>query len=232
MSRKEKASLSSWQFAIKMAKNMNYHYLVEYDAPSTYNHDEYNCNPYCRCGVIENPKVTEVCIDLIIHNFIKDQKDIITNYCIDRVVRGSGMLDKESWDATVECGYYGEEVTDYNPSDCSITKICNNLAEMEYMEDIDRVKKLLTLEYGFLLPKIEKCKTAKIIEVSPDDIQLANDQYTRKLSEDKNDYYKDYDLPRAICTKSRDKYRVCDGYHRIISAKNNKKKTIQIIVLE
>ena len=98
------------------------------------------------------------------------------------------------------------------------------------MPDIDKIKKVLEYEYGFLLERLHSTKSVSIKEIDVRLMQVGNESYHSKV--DNFEMYKDYDLPIAVCSKLDDKYKIIDGYHRYAAAMLNKKDFVKIIVLE
>ena len=121
--------------------------------------------------------------------------------------------------------------------------IKNKLNEISNLSDVEKIKKVLEYEYGYLLDAIKDAKSVEIKEVPFDSIKIGNDSYHSKIKD--FEMYKDYEGPIAICTtesyvkhwsvkfsKETDYYRIIDGYHRYSAAKLNKKDTVKIIVLQ
>lgn len=189
-------------------------------------------NDYCRCGKIINTSVTSVNFNSLLEFLSKDyEEDVITTYCIDRILRVWELYDTSNWEVKVGGGYYGEEVYGVSLNQNVIDSICTSLKEIEPLSDIDKVKKCLQYEYGYVLPIIETAQTAKICTLKMEEIKLFNDTYSKKISKKSISYYELYDLPRAVCIKVGDKYQVVDGYHRALAAQTNGNKEITIIVL-
>lgn len=213
---------------------------VEYDY-DTYNpcHNGSDCcdNDYCRCGVIQNARVSSVDLDILINDLIshvpkKDlEKEEITTYCLDRIVRNSNLKDTGSWEVQVDGGYYGQEVRGASLDGNALNGFIKSLSNMVEMSDCDKVKNCLIDEYGFLLPELNSLTSANIQTVELKNVILPNRDYSRKIDKKYIDQYNDYKLPRAICIKENSKFRLIDGYHRILSAINQKFENVQIIVL-
>lgn len=199
-------------------------------------------NDYCRCGKIENARVESIDPELLIQSIIttaagrtkKDSKEdsIIDLYCLNRLIYNSSLISPDSWEVNIVGGYYGEETNGYEPSDLNDVKaLSKNLLEVSNMKNIDKIKFILKNEYGFLLSELEKFNTAVVKTVSTSNVILNNKDYSKKLDKLAVDKYKGYSLPRAICIKDGDKYKVIDGYHRMTSAIINNIEKIDIIVL-
>jgi len=212
-----------------------------YYGAAEYDYDSYKAcqngssccdHDYCRCGVITNAHIKSVNINYVIDLMTKDCQDELLCYCVDRVMRISKVMDVNSWKINISGGYYGEEVHGVSLIEEAEKDTSNMLVELDKLTNIDKIKKLLEYEYGWVLPKLKSLTRVKISEIPLEDINLFNDSYVRKLSKESIDYYKDYKLPRAVCILAADHSNiVIDGYHRMMSAQKNKLATVKIIEL-
>jgi len=234
--RKKKEILQPIQSAIKVLDDYDafiYSSIVDYDYDRETNCQDNGCNGICRCGVIANSRINSVDVNCLIANLMdKASKDTVSEYCVDRTIRSSGAIRTENWELNIERGYYGQEIRGVELDNSVKNNIVKSLTELSLLSDLDKIKKLLENEYGYLLPKLKEAKSFNIIDVKIDDVIMFNDQYMRKVSKEDIDHYADYTLPRAVCTKEGKVYAVVDGFHRMISAKNKKEKTVSIIELE
>ena len=101
-------------------------------------------------------------------------------------------------------------------------KTCNS--------DIEKIFYVLKLEYGYILESIASCKNVEIKTVSNSQIVLGQMNYYKHLQPDVVESYNNYKLPRGIFVHCSDKYRIIDGYHRTVNAKQLQ-ENIQIIIL-
>ena len=198
-----------------------------------YDYDEYHpcrhgsdcCdNDYCTCGQITNTRVK----DSITFSLPLKLKTI-DQYYFDRVIRLSAALDPESWDVGVVSGYYGQEIGKITLDSSVEAEILQRLNVPDKTSDVDKIKKLLEFEYGYVLPVLEPMNKVKIVDVNPKNLLLFNDRYYGKA---KNNLYDDYDLPVCVVRKDpakRGKYIVIDGYHRLSS--NMNKQKVQVFEL-
>ena len=212
---------------------------VEYETYYPCHNGSNCCNgDMCRCGQIQNTHVESAKRSEVIEPITSKCDDIILAYCIDRIMTMSGMLDKDNWEVNVYRGYYGEEIDGVELNRTIMDTVCARLQEIETLSDIDRIKRCLEYEYGYVLPKLKKLTTATVREVSIDNLDVFNENHYRKIEKQAIDYYQDYKLPRAVCNKdwANDdfipEYKVIDGYHRVVSANKNKINKIKVIVLE
>jgi len=204
--------------------------VAEYDYDRSRNNCR--CGDYCRCSVIVGERVTSVKPDEIFKILTADINDVILTYCIDRTVRASKVMDLNSWEVNITGGYYGEEVHGVRLIDSVKSELIKSLSGLGSLSDVDMIKKVLEYEYGYVLPKLADAKYTDVVKVKLDDVKLFNDQYMRKVSKSIVDSYVNYDLPRSVCLKEGYKYVVIDGYHRMMSAQQQKLDSVRIIELK
>jgi len=167
---------------------------------------------YCRCGKITNVRITDV-------SFYEDQSikklKLVDQYYVDRVIRLSGVLQHENWDVNICGGYYGEEtngaILDYTAQG----DFEKHLREGSALSDADKFKKLLEIEYGYVLDVVKPLNKIRLLERNPKSLLLFNDHYYCKI--DPN-LYKNHALPVCVARKEGNKYIVIDGYHRLAAA--------------
>lgn len=164
-----------------LAESKCYKYIIDaeydYDAECPCDEDPEICaNDYCRCRRISNQRITNVKgswslaeniagIETVyskdINNkYIKIKNPPNTNpillYCIERILVSSNFYNEDNWEIGVEGGYYGEEIGDITPSEDLVTEINLKLKNLQYIEDdSERIKFILTLEYGCLLEELK-----------------------------------------------------------------------------
>lgn len=203
-----------------------------------YDYDNYNAcahssdcckDDYCRCGVIQNAHVTSVNADYIVKAITKDCTDTMLVYCVDRILRASKALELHSWEVNVCGGYYGEEVEGVRLESKVQDELIKMISSLEKLTPIEMVKKALEYEYGYVLPRLQKCTDVKIITVSLSKVKMFNDEYLRKVSKEAVEFYKKYDLPRGVCVYKGGCYSLVDGYHRMLAAQNSSEDSVSII---
>lgn len=208
----------------KMNEYINIRYCVEVDydiIPSADPDDE-----YMRESTLENVHIAEININDIVNAFIKwaNSRSKIDNYCIDRIVRHFKPWNNDDYDIDVVCGYYGEEIGDVtweHTTDCK-----NAIAEMIALEcDIEKIEYVLKLEYGFILPQYRAYNHAKVQTINSADIIIGNMQHYNSAC---NDFYAEHKLPRCVVDE---KYRLIDGYHRLVAAYGNNIERIEVILI-
>lgn len=194
------------------------------------------CNDWpCRCTTIrntwiENIDINKVMTELLHNNFIKTNKlTEIDLYCFDRICRVNDIWDKYLYDIEVCPGYYGEEI--YGAFFGNEEKVVSEFDELlKLNSDIDKIKYILELEYGYVIDSIANCHNIIMVNCSPKLVVYPQREYYHRLEKEVVESYKDYNIPCAVCKKSGDKYLIIDGYHRI--AANKDKENIEIIVID
>ena len=221
-------------------------YYSDGDSDDYYSANSGRCDGICRCGQIENARVTEVDINYLTKYLcgltdrdIKDNNELIDQYCVDRVLRINSLYMSGSWEITVCGGYYGDEIESTRMEDSTRKSIITALHGIAHFRtNSEKIKKVLEYEYGFVLPQLIPLSEAYIETVDINDLMFGNKEYAKKIKKPDIELYDSYDLPRAICTTEagvkpgQSKYRVIDGYHRVLSAKNRGDKEIKIIILD
>jgi hypothetical protein len=150
-------------------------------------------------------------------------------YCIDRILRINKLWDPEYWDPHWSSGYYGDEVDSIEISDVVYQKIYTDIDHILSLPNLkEKIEYILILEYGYLLEKI-KTRNYEVIEVNKSDIIFGQDFYRKKVDKEL-EYYTDnhFDLIKGVCLLDDGKWRVIDGYHRLLSSKKDKVKIISI----
>lgn len=208
-----------------------------------YNTNAGRCDGICRCRRIESAYVKEVDIPYITKFLCgrepANKNELIEQYCIDRILRINNLYSSDSWYVRFSGGYYGDEIDSVKIGDSTKSDIITNLHGVaNHRTNSEKIKKVLEYEYGYILPALIPLSEAYIEEVNTEDLVFGNLGYAKKIPKDDIEIYDDYELPRAICTTEKgtkpgaSKYRVMDGYHRVLSAKNRGDKLIKIIILD
>jgi hypothetical protein len=224
----------------KIFEKTNLQYEVDYDydrSPCTCDADEHG--DYCRCTTIERAWVETINVRQVINKlynrYCKEHSEI-NEYCFDRICSALKIYDKDYYEVESCPGYYGEEIGGvYFENEEKIVNAYNKLLEFE--TDIEKIKYILELEYGYLLDRVQIKTVARIELVSTDTIRLPQQEYFMKLDKEVIEDYKNRNLPVAVCIKEKDRYIeafdryvLIDGYHRFVA--NKDRKMNKIIVLE
>ena len=204
-------------------------YIVDYN----YERSGCHCNEsICRCTTIENARVDEVNVsDVFNELYLKhvETYSAINEYCFERICYLNKIFDKSEYTVETCSGYYGEEVYGvFFDGEEAVNEIYNEILALE--KDIDKIKKCLELEYGYLSLPVQAASSAEVIEVPVKKRYCPQMEYMRKLEKDVIDEYKCRDLPVAVCIKNGNKYTVVDGYHRYLA--NKMRDKVKIVVLE
>jgi hypothetical protein len=227
-----------------MFKRTNLQYEVEYD----YERSQCTCNAYedgdyCRCTTIERAWVESINVHQVIEKFYKKycpEQSKINRYCFDRICTAFKIYDKDHYEVESCGGYYGEEIEGvYFDNESGLLEAFADLLALE--TDIEKIKYVLEIEYGYLLERIKNKTVAKIEMVNTDSIVLPQQEYFVKLDREVIEDYKNRDLPIAVCLKEKEivseffdrynyRYILVDGYHRFIA--NKDKKMMVVVVLE
>lgn len=211
----------------------NLQYEVDYDYQrSECTCDAYERGDYCRCTTIDRAWVESINVKLVIRKLYKKystEQSGINEYCFDRICATFKIYDKDCYEVESCGGYYGEEIGGvYFEKESQIVDAY--LQVLNFESDIEKIKFVLELEYGYLLNKIKNSTVAYISTVYTRAIDLPQQEYFVKLNKDIIEDYKNRKLPIAICTECGGRYKLIDGYHRFVA--NKDRETNKIIVLE
>jgi hypothetical protein len=230
---------------IGVVKNYDFMYsgAVDYDDSGYHSCERSGCDDegICRCYTITDVSIYNInLVELrkIIMKRIgnvrgKDLSFIIADtdtemnaYCIDRILSKYKVYTSEAWEAEWNSDYYGESVNSIKLVDSSeIEKRIHEVIAID--EDIDKLKYVLQMEYGNILPEVDG--TELVIEtVSATDVVLSSTNRANTLDKSDTTFYEKFDLPRAVCYEKNGKYVAVDGHTRLTA---NKKETVKIIVI-
>jgi hypothetical protein len=197
------------------ALNRDFHYIgvdAEY-------HTEYHCEEYCRdegicrCSTLEDIEITNVDLDYIVGTVLNGVTDPILCYCVDRVIRSFNLHQKDSWDAFGARGYYGEELC-VKLDGRTTREIKDRIRQIQGLDDPNKVKQVLTWEYGYLLDLVKESNKCEILQLERQSLIIGARDHYKKLDQKAVTSYKDYQWARGIVVPDGDRYRLIDGYHR------------------
>lgn len=232
--------------------------IVDYNYDTEYSCEDAGCNDegICRCGNIYNVEITPVdMIKLTDHIYEclldnskagkRQQKlnqlfyggELIDKYCINRIISHYKLYETRHWEVEIEGGYYGDETGDVTMNQITFDLVqseCHKLMELETLSD--KIKSVLILEYGYLLPDLETADF-DIIEISQSDIDFKslNQNHIKLVKEEKelnglNHYNSSsYNLPRGVVRKFGNNYKIIDGFHRMIGYDGSKSFSVFLI---
>jgi len=233
----------------------SFQYSVVYNYDVEYSCHESGCDEegICRCSRIYDARVTKVDIELLtneIHNQLVDttslqgKRDIrlseifyggpeVDKYCINRIITHYRLWNADNWEVKVSCGYYGDEIDDVILNDIIFEQVSKDCCDMIQLDTVgDKLRLVLTLEYGYLLDDIQVVDF-DVIDITKDqiDFKKLNQNHIGNVQSEDLSFYKtdNYDLPRGIVRKSGDKYKIVDGFHRIIAID---KKTFKVFCIK
>jgi hypothetical protein len=211
---------------------------------------EYGCQEegICRCTTIHNEEVSYVNIPYISNRIYetiygtdkatkRDEiiKEILFGfnkefevYCFDRILRSKKIWKSNNWIINVVSGYYGQEIGDVKLYHSLAKDIDVTINEFINIENIkDRIEKILTLEYGYILPELKECEY-EVITLNVEDLVFPQNNHYQLVKYKAVSFYSDenYLGIRGIVKRSGDKYKVIDGYHRLSKTKKNEVKVI------
>jgi len=220
-------------------RKLDFHYYIDYELNSEQAEDHYErcANDYCRCTTI-SPEVRsfdykEVVRIIVEHFAIENEK---VKYCVERIC---STLTKDDFYCDKSGGYYGEEldsicIDNYEVLNKLEEVIDIKVARKKKLDKIneenkvdDQIRKVLVMEYGYLLDDLKTSKFS-VIEINPQDIIFPQEEYAKKLSIKKIEGYKNHFGICGIVKAKGSKYKVIDGYHRITA--NLKKSKIKVIL--
>ena len=214
-------------------KRTNLQYEIDYDYErSACTCDAYENGDYCRCTTIENAWIESLNVKRVFNKLYKihgKEYSEINEYCFDRLCSIFKIYDKYNYEIESCDGYYGEEIDGiYFDNEEKIVEAYNKILELT--NDIEKIKYVLELEYGYLIDKVANAVSAVIKEVNTEKIRLPQKEYFVKLSKEVIEDYKNRELPVAVCIKDECEYKLVDGYHRFIA--NKDRVSNRIIILE
>jgi hypothetical protein len=210
---------------------INFEYQCKYDYHIYHAcEDGSDCckDDFCRCGVIEDAVVTKAPTSL---QFIKELSDYMCEdtenvlYFLDRIYYLRQLYNNDSYDVTIEGGYYGEEIegvyikyTQINEDIEFLEKNKNNLKKLQ--------EYLLNIEYGYVHDRLKNKKYS---------IQTLNIENICLPAMDHIKVNKQYDIDTSNIlglVVREDRFNLLDGYHRVIYCKNNNITSGKFIVAE
>ena len=204
----------------------SYHLDVDYDST----HCGGDCDNYCRCTSIINMHIRSVSYQSVIEK-VMSKKDYCTikGYCVERILRHSGVADPDNWYVGTQRGYYGEELGQASFEKLDALK--NHLGKvLQHKTPRKMMEALLIFEYGWLLETLAKRKWA--IESVPFKSVSVNqkDYYDSKLDPDISALYTCWGFPLGICVAEGNEYRLIDGHHRFSENTSPKKRKVTMVV--
>lgn len=208
----------------------DFHYTVDTDYSYEYDCENEGCNSegICRCGHIVDATVKNVDLSKIAKKLISRWMSIhtdITEYCIERILRISGIDNPCHWEVGTEWGYYGQEIKDVRILPNDVVDL--QLEELFSLNDNNKILHVLKIEYGTILPKL-KNRTWAVETISKEQLVYPQTDYLLKVKQQDISKYKNWKLPLGIVIPNGKKFSLIDGYHRCLASKGQ--SSIQVIV--
>lgn len=223
----------------------NRFWSVDYEYDSCYNCEEYGCysEGICRCRRITDARVHNLNIESItdeIYSSLVDTSSLsgkreqklnqilyggisVDKYCIARILSHYKLYDESNWKVEVCGDYYGDEIEGVSIYSTLFKKLESSLLSLMELNTLsDKIKFVLTLEYGYLLDDLKDCDF-ELITIDKDDIDLSSSNkihielVKKEMSVNGLSHYKNISLPKGVVRKFNQKYKIVDGYHRIIA---------------
>lgn len=207
-------------------------YYLELDYDTYHDCEAYGCDSICRCGRIENARVTGVSLSPGMFTVFEDKltkhkephtRKVVVKfsdieaYCVDRLLRIHKAYELSSYTPRICGGYYGEETNgaDFDGGDALVDDV-SKLVNMS--TDIEKVKFVLTREYSFLLDRIKDTTEVSIETITPKSL-FKNDDYAMRVKNQKKPYEFAEGVPVGVVHDG----RLIDGYNRFASLDQEKK---------
>jgi len=218
--------------ALGDALDADYKYHVDYN----YKESDCHCDDtYCRCKTLQNLFVTKGTVDGLTDKVLKNVKDPLFRYCIERVIRHHKTYKPEAWEIYAVGGYYGEEVgpvTLDRGIQSAIVKDIAKLYDLYKKKDlVGMVFLVLECEYGYVLEGVKDITEVEIQEINSDHLIIGSNDHYEKLEIEIVDQYEGHPYPLGVVLLRHGTFRLIDGYHRIAAAKKNRAKDISVITV-
>lgn len=210
----------------------NFHYAgVEVDYNSELINPGSDESYHANDEYITHAWVKEIDHSIIASDLISSDANPVEKYLVEKLVQHN--LGNDAFEISWSAGYYGDEIDkvsfDLNSSDCKkfqkIIEAYNRLPSLD-----DRVKMTLNLEYGYIIPKIDKPMSWSIEKVSLKDV-IINEKALERINKLDAMGYANYPPScHGVAIKQDGKYKLIDGYHRyaawtgVVKLKNKKQK--------
>ena len=203
---------------------------AEYDYHEHTSCEESGCSEegICRCGVIEDARVKSVDIPYV-RRVLEEHRNLseLDRYCLERILAARKIWDPDLWEVNTCGGYYGEEIGSVVLSN-TVAAACDNdlRAVLALATSREKVEYILNLEYGYLLPEVEGLEWT-VETVDKKNISYQEGHYHR-VDRTVVEMYKKatYDLPRGVCLRQGERFRLIDGYHRVAAGEGKFKMVV------
>jgi hypothetical protein len=217
-----------------------YYFDIDYDRTGCT-----GCSDYCRCSSLVNIKINKIenhehLLDDILKStglvYPKQDKKFYL-YAVERFGKLVGLDNSASYEASACSGYYGEELNSTVELDYELSKQLEEFVAtvLSTHNKTLIINDLLTREYGYVLDSLKTVKDWEVREVNYKDILFPNKnrfEYTTRVDSKLVAKYRevDLDLPKGLVVLEDNKYRVIDGYHRLIASDTKDKVKLLVAV--
>lgn len=220
---------------IKVRPNKSFHYMVNIDCDTGHNgmYGSCDCPPddYCRCGTIENARVTGISpwnANSLLGLCDGDETEKLLAFMFFR-----HCFDEDDFEVTTCRGYYGEEIDDVRMTPGGYHKINNFNRLLEEDENLACLCMILTHHYSYVRPEILQYKKWQLITIDTKDVvvpKVGAQQVDKSIYShwDERSYPGFY--PGCVVIPDKDKFKIIDGFHRWENF-NSKKKRRKVKVL-
>lgn len=217
-----------------------YYFDIDYDRTGCT-----GCSDYCRCTSLINIKINKIenyehLLDDILKStglvYPKQDKEFYL-YAVERFGKLIGLDNLVSYEASSSGGYYGEELNSTVELDHELSRKLDEFVAnvLSTQNKTFIINDLLTREYGYVLDSLKTVKDWEIREVPYRWILFPNKnrfEYTTRVDSKLVATYRevDLDLPKGLVVLEDNKYRVIDGYHRLIASDTKDKVKLLVAV--
>ncbi len=218
-----------------------YYFDIDYDRTGCNG----SCPDYCRCSCLINIKINKIenyehLLDDILKStglvYPKQDKEFYL-YAVERFGKFIGLDNPDSYEASSCSGYYGEELNGTVELDYELSKQLEEFV-VNVLSTHNKtliINDLLTREYGYVLDSLKTIKDWEVREVPYRWILFPNKnrfEYTTRVDSKLVATYRevDLDLPKGLAVFENNKYRVIDGYHRLIASDTKDKVKLLVAV--
>lgn len=196
---------------------------IEADWGREYDCASYGCDDICRCGKIVDVTINSNKFPQFLDNFSDSTQ------MLDKALDFwffKRHYTKLGYDPLIEGGYYGEELNEFE-----VLANTELLAKVDQFNSLssyaEKIKFLLTEEYGYVLPEVEKVENwtmepvllADIIQssntkLSSDQVEVYRSIYRLNLYTSTEDFQKNISHLAPLCLRKGKSYAIVDGRHR------------------
>jgi len=201
---------------IKSVYGTDFRYSVDYESESGTSCDG-TCGDYmCHHGTITVTGIRQVVVSSLVSTMGYSQTQE-TGFWVDRIMTALEVWQPDVWNVHIGHGYYGQEVQGITMDRELACRCDSQIAKVAALKTLTaKVRLILKLEYGYLLPVIAKESWIRK-SVPFKSLVFGQDEHYRRLSPRIREMYQNYPAkwPVAFCVTSPDgKFRIIDGYHR------------------